>query len=186
MIFVMQDELSTDLCLNALNADFLDNVLLGNDVVRTVNNSDFDHSDCTVTDAYLSDHMYSRSHSDSTSERQSSCSPPSIESHASLYSYSSRSPLADISGLENSSAASPSEFCASPLEGTMEDMTVQGILTVVEPTVVLLQGDDIIDMVAGCNEAVTDDSGLISVGRQQLMTFFDCLFCAVQMCILID
>jgi len=165
MLFVMQDELSTDLCLNALNADFLDSVLLDADAITAVSNTDFVHSDCTVMDAYRSDHMYSRSHSDSTSDRQSSCSPPSTESHASLYSYSSASPLADVSGLENSSLTSPCEFCASPLDGTAEDLTVQGIMNVMEPTVVLLQADDIIDIVASSDETVTDDSGLISVGR---------------------
>jgi len=165
MIFVAQDELSTDLCLNTLNADFLDTILLDNDVVTAVDYTDFVHSDCAASDAHHTDHMYSRSHSDSTSDRQSSCSPPFAESHASLYSYSTGSPLADVSELENGSSTSPSEFCASPLDGTTEDLTVQGTLNMTEPSmVVLLQGDDIIDMVAGHGETVTDDSGLISVG----------------------
>jgi len=168
--FVVQDELSTDLCLNTLNADFLDSVLLDDDVVTAVGNTDFVRPDLTVMDAYRTDHMYSRSHSDSTSDCQSSCSPPSAESRASLYSYSTGSPLADVSGLENGSSTSPSEFCASPLDGTTEDLTVQGMLNIVEPpTVVLLQGDDIIDMVAGHDETVTDDSGLISVGTWPML-----------------
>jgi len=166
----VQDELSTDLCLNGLNADFLDNVLLDSDILTTASNTEFNYTDCTVMGAFQSDHMYSLSHSDSMSEHQSSCSPPSAESHASLYSYSSCSPLADVS-----SSASPSEHCASPLDGTTEDLTMQGMLTVVQPSMVLLQGDGIIDMVTSCDEtieAVTDDSGLISVGRQPLL--FEC------------
>jgi len=167
MTFVMQDELSADLCLNSLSVDFLDNVLLDSDVVSTVDNTDtdFGHLDHAAMDAYRSDHMYSQSHRDSTSESQPSFSPPSVGSHASLYSYSNGSPLTDVSGLENCSSASPTELCVSPLDCTTEDLTVQGMLGVVESTAVVLQGDDIIHLVTGCDETVTDDSGLISVGR---------------------
>jgi len=175
MIFVMQDELSADLCLSSLNADFLDNVLLDNDVVATVENTDFSRLNCTAIDAHQSDHMYSRCHRDSASDGQPSFSPPSVGSHASLYSYSTGSPFADHSGLENSSSASPTELCSSPLDGMTEDMTVQGMLTVMEPTAFVLQGDDIIRMVTGCDETVADDSGLISVGMRPL-------FCALCDC----
>lgn len=161
------DELSADLCLSSLNADFLDNVLLDNDVVATVENTDFSRLNCTAIDAHQSDHMYSRCHRDSASDGQPSFSPPSVGSHASLYSYSTGSPFADHSGLENSSSASPTELCSSPLDGMTEDMTVQGMLTVMEPTAFVLQGDDIIRMVTGCDETVADDSGLISVDIEE-------------------
>jgi len=42
------------------------------------------------------------------------------------------------------------------------------VLTVMEPTAVILQGDDILHMVTGYDETITDDSGLISVGRRPL------------------
>lgn len=118
----------------------------------------------SVSDAHqthVHDHMYSRSPSDSISECQPSFSPPSVGSHTSLYTYSTGSPPY---GLENGSMSSPTE-CTSPLNGTTEDLTVQGLLTVMEPTAVVLHGNDVIHAVTGCDETVTDDSGLISVGR---------------------
>ena len=143
--------------------DFLDNVLLDHDVVMSASNwhTDTHLQDSAVTDSHQSDHMYSRSHSDSASEGQTSFRPPSVGSHTSLYSYRTDSPP---SGLESSSATSPSEFCTSPLSGNAEDLTVDGVLTVVEPTVVMLSSDNIVHVVTDCDEAVTDDSGVISVG----------------------
>jgi len=41
---------------------------------------------------------------------------------------------------------------------------MQSTMTTVEPTA-MLQGDDVIHVVTGYDETVTDDSGLISVGR---------------------
>ena len=163
---VFQDHLNADVCLNSLNPDFLDNILLDNDVATAVNSTDILHQDCPVMDAHQTDHIYSRSRSDSAS-----FSPPSVGSHASFYSYTTGSPPSH--GLENSSLSSPSE-CASPLDGVTEDSTVQGLLTVVEPTAVLLQ-ENIIHVVAGCDETVTDDSGLISVGRWSLLFCFNML-----------
>lgn len=145
-----------DLCLSSLNTDFLDNILLGSDVVTTVDSTDIRQQECPVTDAHRTDHMYSRSCSDSAS-----FSPPSVGSHASFYSSSTGSPP---HGLENSSLSSPAE-CVSPLDCITEDLTVQGLLTGLEPTTVVLQGNDIIHMVTACDETITDDSGLISVGK---------------------
>ena len=168
MTFVIQDELSADLCLNlnSLNADFLDNVLLHDDVVTPVDSRDCGRLDCTAMDApHRSDHMYSQSYCDLASEGQPSVSPTSVGSHASLYSYSTGSPLADVSSLENGSSTSPTEVCASPLDCTTEDLTIQSTMTIVEPTAMVLQGDDVIHVVTDYDETVTDDSGLISVGR---------------------
>lgn len=171
LFYVLQDEFSADLYLNDINIDFLDNVLLDNGAVTTVNNTDFGHLNCATTDAHRTDHIYSQSYRDSASEGQHepSVSPPSVGSHASLYSYSTGSPLADVS-----SSGSPTEVCSSPLDSTMEveeshvnNMTVQGMLTVGKPTSVMLQGDNVIHVVTGYDETVTDDSGLISVGRCQ-------------------
>lgn len=166
----MQDELNADLCLNSMNVDFLDNILLDHAGVTTMNNTDFGHLDCTATEAHRTDHMYSQSHRDSASDGQPSVSPPSVGSHASLYSRGTGSPLTDVNGLENSSSSSPTEVCASPLDYTTEDLTVQGILTVVEPTAMMLQGNDVIHVITGCDDTVTDDSGLISVGMLTLLS----------------
>jgi len=166
----VQDELNADLCLNSMNVDFLDNILLDHDGVTTMNNTDFGRLDCTATEAHRTDHMYSQSHRDSVSDGQPSVSPPSVGSHASLYSHGTGSPLTDVSRLENSSSSSPTEVCASPLDYTTEDLTVQGILTVVEPTATMLQGNDVIHVITGCDETVTDDSGLISVGMLPLLS----------------
>jgi len=135
-------------------------------VVTTVSSTDIHCQDCRVTDAHQTDHLYSRSPSDSSSECQPSFGPPSVGSHASLYSHSTTG--SPPRGLENSSLSSPIE-CASPLDGRTENLTVHGLLTVVEPTAVVLQGADIIHMVTGCDETVTDDSGLISVGRWPML-----------------
>lgn len=155
----MQEDLSADLCLNSLNPDFLDNILLGSDIVTTVNGTDIRHQECPVMDAHHTDHMYSRSPSDSALEHQPSTSPLSVGSHASLYSTGSAP-----DGLESSSLSSPTE-CVSPLGGTTEDLTVQGLLPGMEPTMMVLQRNDVIHVVTGCDETVTDDSGLISVGK---------------------
>jgi len=165
-VFVVQDEFNTDLCLNGMNVDFLDNILLDSDGVTAANNTDFGRLDCTATDPHRTDHMYSQSYRDLASDSQPSVSPPSVGSHASLYSHSTGSPLADVNGLETSSSASPTEVCASPLDYTTEDLTMQGMLTVVEPTTMMLQGNDIIHVITGDE---TDDSGLITVGMLPLL-----------------
>lgn len=151
------DDLNSDLCLNSLNPDFLDNILLCGDVVPTVSSADIEHQECPVMAAHQTDHMYSRSRNDSASS-----SPPSVGSHASLYSSGTGSPR----GLENGSLSSPSE-CVGPLDGMTEDLTLQGLLPAVQPTVMVLQGNDVIHVVTGCDETVTDDSGLISVDIEE-------------------
>lgn len=165
MCLSTQDEINADLCLNSVDGDFLDSILLDGDVIPSVSSTtDIHQEDYPVMDAYQTDHMYSRSHSNSASDCQPPFSPPSVASHASLYSHSTGSPPC---GLQNSCSTSPTELCASPLDGTTEDLTVQCLITDLEPTTVVFQEDDIIHMVTGCDETVTDDAGLISVGMLQ-------------------
>ena len=144
-----------DLCLNSLNPDFLDHILLSSDLVTSADSTDIYNQDYPVMDAHQTDHMYSRSYSDSAS-----FSPPSVGSHASFFSSNAGSPP---HGFENSSLSGVAE-CVSPLDGTTENLTVQGLLTGVDSTTVFLQGNDTIHMVTACDETTTDDNGLISVG----------------------
>lgn len=154
MLTCSQDELRTDLCLSDLNTDFLDTVLLDGDMVPSLASADIH----PAVDVHHTDHMYSRSSTDSASDVQPCFSPLSVCSHASLYSHGSGS---HTSLLENGSSLATSECCTSPLDVVTEDLTVQSLLA---PAAVDMQGSDIIHIISG-GETVTDDTGLISVGK---------------------